>query len=123
MNKFDQNKYQELVIDEWIWVIFIILSFLNIIGDEIEKHYCLYQEETDKTKSKKIFTFTVFVSFLIYIYLAIKNYQRYQNEKSKNIPTNLLGIKVFASTLVVIASAIFLYTQIEDNNPQNPSID
>ena len=41
MEYVDRERVNELVIDEWIWVVFIILSALNITGDEQEKKYCL----------------------------------------------------------------------------------
>ena len=37
MNTKDKERVSELVIDEWIWGVFIILSILNITGDEFEK--------------------------------------------------------------------------------------
>ena len=39
------------MIDEWIWIAFIVLSLLNISGDEGEKKYCTYhiQEENEQT--------------------------------------------------------------------------
>ena len=33
----NNDKERELRVDEWIWVIFIILSIFNIFGDELEK--------------------------------------------------------------------------------------
>lgn len=33
------DKIKELKIDEWIWIVFIILSALNICGDEFEMEY------------------------------------------------------------------------------------
>ena len=79
MNEIDRERVSELVIDEWIWVAFIILSALNIGGDELEKKYCYHQKvvENEMDLSKKIFTLTVFGSFLIYIYLAYRNCKKY----------------------------------------------
>ena len=44
MGNVDNERVKEIVIDEWIWVVFIILSALNIGGDELEKKYCYYHE-------------------------------------------------------------------------------
>ena len=122
MNRIDEKRVSELVIDEWIWVVFIILSALNISGDELEKHYCYNHLEEEKNRAKKIFTFTVFVSFIIYAYLAAKNYKKYNTLKQSNQDTRLASIRCFASILVVIASSLFLTAQLEDAKATNPSI-
>lgn len=123
MTERDRKKIHELVIDEWIWVVFIILSVLNISGDEIEKHWCYYHEKRDKEIAKKIFTFTVFVSFLIYLYLAYKNYNKYKSACNEQQDTSLFKSRLFASILVVVASSIFLYAQCKDSQLENPSIE
>ena len=122
MNGIDRERVTELVIDEWIWVAFIILSVLNINGDELEKKYCINHEENAKSKAKNIFTITVFVSFLIYFYLAYKNCKKYYKLKSMNQDINLISTRCLASILVVIASFLFLTAQLKDINPINPSI-
>ena len=33
----NNNILTELTVDEWIWIIFIILSILNIYGDYVKK--------------------------------------------------------------------------------------
>lgn len=123
MKNNKQEKIKELKIDEWIWIIFIILSILNITGDEIEKDYYQTHNPNNKTKSKKIFQLTVLISLIIYIYLANKNYQKYKTTKQQNQDAHLQGIRLFASILIVIASAIVLYVQIKDTTPENPSIE
>lgn len=123
MNNVDKERVSELVVDEWIWVIFIILSALNINGDELEKKYCYKHEEQTKKRAKKIFKITVFVSFLIYFYLAYKNCRKYYKLKQKNEDTNLIGTRCLASILVVIASSLFLTAQLKDEQPTNPSIE
>lgn len=123
MTERDQERVNELVIDEWIWVVFIILSVLNITGDEIEKHYCYNHEQKDKERSRKIFKLTVFVSLLIYIYLAYKNCRKYNIAINTGQDTSIISIRRFASLLVVIASSLLLYAQFKDSEPENPSIE
>ena len=123
MIEHNQERVTELVIDEWIWVVFIILSFLNISGDEIEKKYCYFHEQNDKKRAKKIFKFTVLISFIIYSYIAYKNYKKYKKTKYSEQDNTLVSMRLFASTLIVIASSILLYTQFKDTEPENPSIE
>ena len=126
MNKFDINQKQkltELTIDEWIWIIFIILSILNIVGDELDKDYCLYQDINEKSLSKKIFNLTVFISFIIYAYLAYRGYSRLNNAIKLNQNIDLAKSRLFANILVLIASFILLYDQIKEPLPENPTIE
>lgn len=123
MIEYDRERINELVIDEWIWVVFIILSVLNISGDEIEKHYCYYHEQKDKERSRKIFKLTVFVSLLIYIYLAYKNCKKYSIAINTGQDTSIISIRKFASILVVVASTMLLYAQFKDGESENPAIE
>ena len=122
MNSKDIERTKELIIDEWIWILFIILSILNISGDELEKSYCYYHIDKEKTKAKNIFTLTVFVSFLIYVYLAHKNCNKYIKAKYNNQDTSLISARCLGSILVVIASSLFLTAQLKDTKATNPSI-
>lgn len=123
MSEKDRKQIEELTIDEWIWVVFIVLSSLNIFGDELEKEFCIKHEDSVKSTAKKIFTITVFVSFLIYIYLGYKNYKKYHEIKMHSGNTSLVKTRFFASLLVVIASFLFLNAQLKDAYPVNPSIE
>ena len=119
--KFNMNnntRLKELQIDEIIWIIFITISIINIIGDEFEKKYCTTKDLTSLNKSKNIFTFTLFASLLIYSYILYTRYQKYKN----NTNNNLNKERLFASILVVIATIINLYCQLKDRQPTNPTI-
>ena len=120
MKEFDRIK--ELTIDELIWIIFIILSLLNIFGDELEKKICYYHNKQDKNISKKIFTFTVFISFLIYSYIFYQRYQTFEKNKNNINKKNICQTRLFGSILVLIASALFLSCQLTDKEDENPNI-
>lgn len=123
MKKSEIDKVHDLVIDEWIWVIFIILSFLNIRGDECLKNYCYNHNNNDKLLSKKIFKFTVFISFLIYIYIAGDVTNKYFKKKRENKDTGVLGTRCLSSMLVVVAAFLSLKVQVEDREAVNPDFE
>ena len=114
----NNTRLKELQIDELIWIIFITISIINIIGDEFEKKYCLTKEQNNLNISKNIFTFTLFASLLIYGYILYTRYKKYQNDINNNLNKN----RLFASILVVVASIINLYCQLKDRQPTNPTI-
>ena len=116
----NNNKEKEITIDEWIWVIFIILSIMNILGDELEKKFYKEKDISSKNLSKSIFTLTVLTSFFIYIYLSYRQYQELNKNINKNI--NIYKLRYFASILVVIASSLYLYCQLTNKEDENPSL-
>ena len=119
--KFNMNnntRLKELQIDEIIWIIFITISIINILGDEYEKDYCLNNNQQSLNTSKNIFTFTLFASLLIYLYILFQRYNKYKNNPNNNLTKE----RLFASTLVVVASIIFLTCQLKDRQPTNPTI-
>ncbi len=120
MNNYDQIK--ELVIDEWIWVIFIILSVLNIFGDEFEKDFYQENDNFKDQNAKNIFTFTVFISFLIYCYILYQRYNKTKLFHLQNKDTTICDFRCLGSILVVIASIIFLCCQLKEKNASNPSL-
>ena len=122
MNNKNVERVRELIIDEWIWVVFIFLSILNISGDELEKRYCYYHIEHEKRKAKNIFTLTVFVSFLIYSYLAYNNCSKYQKAKYNNQDLILVSERSLGILFDVISSFLFLIAQLKDTKATNPSI-
>lgn len=120
MNKEEEIK--NLIIDEVIWVIFIFLSIINLVGDECKKDYYVKSDTERETLSKKIFLFTLFVSFVIYIYVAFLKYKKVRYCYENNLDSACAEARLLASIMVVIASGIFLYCQIKESNPVNPAL-
>lgn len=115
------EKIEELKIDEGIWIIFILLSLLNIYGDECEKDYYTYNDFKKDQTAKKIFTFTVFISLIIYIYFAYRNYQTVENLRNQNKDYSLHKIRLIGSIFVVTGVFLLLYFQIGNSSANNPS--
>lgn len=116
------NEIKELRIDEMIWTTFIFLSILNITGDEYKRDYCLNKNTNSESLSKSIFLFTVFISLIVYAYIAHKKYKIFKFNKENNLDNTIAKRRLLASILVVIASILLLYCQYEETNPTNPSI-
>lgn len=119
----NSTEIKDLQIDEFIWVVFIFLSIINITGDECKKKYCINKKNKDSEEmAKMIFLFTLFISLIVYIYIAYVKYKRVKYNYLNNLDNSLALKRLFASILVIIASSIYLYCQIEEVNPSNPSI-
>jgi hypothetical protein len=118
MNK----KIKDLDIDEWIWIIFIMLSILNIFGDELKKNYYVNNDLSKDSQARKIFTFTVFISFLIYIFFLNRNYKNLQSARLSNGNTILPLIRLYGSIFIVTGVFLLLFFQLNDSTSDSPSI-
>lgn len=52
-----------------LWIIFMFLSFLNILRDCDSKKFLISKEQIYKRQADSIFTLTLFITFFIYIFL------------------------------------------------------
>ena len=74
MNK-DSNDILRLNFENFIWIVFITISVLNIIADNDEKKFINANNSVYKTEANNIFELTISIIFLIYIYFAIIMFQ------------------------------------------------
>ena len=68
MNK-DSNDILRLNFENFIWIVFITISVLNIIADNDEKKFINANNSVYKTEANNIFELII---FLIYIYFAFR---------------------------------------------------
>ncbi len=109
MNNEKEATIKRLNFENFIWVIFIIISILDIYGDELIKKSIRENDVNSDLKAKKIFTIILYVSILAYIYFLIRNYYDYK----KHPQSDLYYIRLFGSILVLTGSICFLYFQIK----------
>lgn len=117
----NQKEIKDIVIDEWIWIAFIIISMANIVGDELKKE-TLQHKNNYNDLAKKIFIITAFISLLIYIYFASKSYQKVKELKFKNKDTQLYEIRLLGNIFVVVGVILIIYFHLNEKEPFNPEI-
>jgi len=111
----DNNELREVTINEWIWMIFVILSLANIYGDELEK-YSLQEQEKHDEKARKIFLTTASVALLIYLYFVINAYNKLKRAKALNKDTNIQEINLLGQSLVFLGACLLIYSNIKNQN-------
>lgn len=106
--KKKEKEIKRLNFENFIWIIFIVLSILDIYGDELIKKYLIQNDKKADIEAKKIFFFILIVTILIYIYFIIRNYNDYKKHDSSEY-----FVRLFGSILVLSGSICFLYFQIK----------
>ena len=102
----------QINIEDIIWIIFIILSILNIYGNYNEKQYSKTHNNYYKVTSNKTFEFTIITTFFIYLYFFYRNYKAYQESQNKE----LYRAKVLGSTFLIAGILCLLYFQEKQNH-------
>lgn len=112
MNNDIQNTIRRLNFENFIWFLFIIISILDIYGDELIKKNLRYNDKKANEKANKLFLSIIFISVLIYIYFFIRNYSDYKKYHDKNHEIRLIG-----SILILSGTICLLYFQYKNVNP------
>lgn len=110
------NRFNSILIDEVIIVIFIVLNIINIYADELEKKYLFSNNVNDLKNANKIVIFTLIITLIIYIYFAYLNYQEYEKHK-----TNLYETRLIGTILVIIGLICLIYFRYK--NPEISILD
>ena len=117
MNNTD-DYLNRLKLEDYIFIIFIVVSILNIYGNNLLKKTVIYNDNNYKKNADEIFLIVVIITTILYIYFFKRNYDIYKKNKS-----NKLIIKVVGSFLVLIGSICLLIFQLSDSNTSlTPSI-
>lgn len=113
------NEKEEMVkrlnFENLIWVIFIVISILDIYGDELIKKEILYNDKISGNKANKLFLGITSFSILIYIYFLIRNYS---DCKKNNYETHY-EVRLLGSIFVLVGTLCFLYFQIKNTEPND----
>ena len=107
------NQIKRLKFEELLWIIFAIISLLNVYGDKIEEEYVTTKQETYHDKSNRIFEITLMVTLLIYIYFFIRNYK--DLEKASCHEKRLYEIRLLGSSFLIAGILLLIYFQTQQN--------
>lgn len=110
------NKYNSILIDEVIILIFIVLNIINIYADELEKKYLFNGNVKDLKNANDVVIFTLVITLIIYIYFAYLNYKEYKNNETNIYETRLIG-----TILIIIGLICLIYFRYK--NPELSTLD
>lgn len=108
------EELARLNFEDIIWLVFIILSAMNIFGDTNEKEFLKTNNTNFKNNANKIFTFTLIASLFIYIYFFARNYKAFQ--KASETEKNLFLIKLLGSSFLIVGVLLLIFFQVNQTS-------
>ena len=121
MNIDSVKEIERLNFEDILWVIFIMLSILNIVSNNCQKNYVKSNEQFYEDRANNISIFVLLILFFVYLYFFFRNYNMYNN---KDNPTDADLIKVMGSVFFIIGTLCLLYFQVcsDDNFIGGPAL-
>lgn len=112
----NEDLIQRLSFENYIWITFIIVSIIDIYGDELIKKSVYENDKNLESKAQSLFLGVSLISILVYIYFFYRNYTDYKNSCSKCNQIRLLG-----SSLILVGTFCLLYFQLYNKKLELPS--
>lgn len=107
------KEIERLNFEDILWIIFIVLSILNIVSNKCQKDYVRSNIQYYEDYANNISIFVLVVLFFVYLYFFIRNCSMYNN-KINATKTDL--IKVIGSLFFIMGVLCLLYFQINSND-------
>lgn len=112
--KFD--RLQDIRIENYIWVIYIIIIFISWYANSKEKKFILYNDEVSRREYQNLLVLIFSILLIIYYYFTKSSYDDLNeltiNDSNKKII--LTYASFIASLLILISGMIFLTIAIMD---------
>ena len=101
------------IIENKIWIIYLIIIALSYQSNYYEKDFFIHQTQTSKKKYRKLNILIFTMLALIYAYFEKESISSFLQQKKTN---KLTELSLIASTLVLIAGIIYLYVVVKDED-------
>ena len=120
-NSMDSETFNEVRIEDYIWIVYIFLAFFALISNHYEKEYLIKHNKKDESIFRTINTEIFIVTFIIYLYFAYINYKHIKRLDSNSSPKQIFiaNAGLVAALLFLIGGAISLYISIVGNDEED----
>lgn len=117
----DSETYNEVRIEDYIWIIYIFLAIFALVSNHYEKEYLEKHQKRDENIFRTINTEIFIVTFIIYLYFAYINFKHIKRLDQNSSPKEILlaNAGLVASLLFLIGGAISLYISIAGNDEED----
>lgn len=117
-NREIEEKLKQLKIEDYIWLVYIVIIFLSWYSNTLERKYFLYNNEYCKEKYRETMIFIFSILLIVYFYFLYDSYKGVRDLKPWDTPNkkNLTQMSFIGSLLIAISGLIFIYIAIVDEN-------
>ena len=103
------DEIQRLHFENFLWILFAVLSILNVVGDYDEEKYLENNNNEFRRKSNSIFEFTLIITLIIYVYFFLRNFDAL--EKASEEEKRLFAIKLLGSSFLIAGIVCLIFFQ------------
>lgn len=107
---------KKIKIEEYIWVVYLVIIGLSFYSNYIEKIYYTTNNIYAKEKYRNLTILIFSIALLVYIYFFVDSYRDVKNLNYFDNPKKIFfnNASLTASTLILISGIIFLFIAIYD---------
>ncbi len=115
------EEIKNLNIEKILSFIFIVVSLINIFGDNVLIDSINSNDECLKNKANELFLWGLIISFILYIYIIVRNYNFYRQKKDAGLDASSEYKRFIGSVIILIGFILifdyFLESGFRTNNP------
>ena len=113
MNNDVFKTLKAIKISNYIYGIFIFISFLGFYSNKKQKEYIYNKDLNGKRISHNIRTIILIIALLIYIYFLERSIKTKSKNKKETTKIFLQNLDIFAAIIFIIATLISIYTHLK----------
>lgn len=118
LNEELKDKLNELKVEDYIWVLYIVIIIASWYSNHLERMYFLNNDYSSKEKYKNIMIIIFLTLVIVYFYFTKSSYDDILKLKASDTDKKkeLTYLSFVGSFLILISGVIFLYIALMDDN-------
>ena len=113
-----KNKISQLNIEDFIWVIYLLIIIMSYYSNHLERNYYLTNNISDKERYRTIMIIIFSILIVVYVYFLKSSVNDLNNLKPTDSlkKRKLVTLSFIASLFIAISGFIFLYIALVDDD-------
>ena len=118
LNSEVEEKLRQIKIENYIWIIYIIIIGISYYSNYLEKDYFVNNNIESKKKYRETLIIIFSILLIIYLYFTVDAYKSVEalTENDSKEKKDLVTLSFIGSLLILISGIIFLYVAYKDYN-------
>ena len=118
LNSEVKEKLRQIKIENYIWIIYIIIIVISYYSNYLEKDYFVNNNIESKKKYRETLIIIFSILLIIYLYFTVDAYKSVLSlkENDSKEKKDLVTLSFIGSFLILISGIIFLYVAYKDYN-------